>query len=133
MPSAQVPITASATYSVQGPAASALCRRSRVLLNIHRAELPYAEWHRLVLLGLSNGCALVTESVPPLPFLQSGLHFFQAPLDEIPALLDDLLLSKDGRQRLEESVEKSRNVLESGLRPGDWMPALLKSCLERRT
>ena len=33
-----------------------LAKNSKILLNIHRDEMPYFEWHRLFLYGMMNGC-----------------------------------------------------------------------------
>ena len=40
---------------------NAVLQRSKLLLNIHYSDLRYFEWHRM-LVGLANGCCIVTET-----------------------------------------------------------------------
>lgn len=63
---------------------------SRVLVNVHRSELPYLEWHR-VLGAILNGCVVLSEQMIGFDPLVPGEHFFSARLDDIPLVLEGLL------------------------------------------
>jgi GT2 family glycosyltransferase len=47
---------------------------SRILLNVHYSEQRYFEWHRM-LVGLANGCCIITETCQGHGALVPGKHF----------------------------------------------------------
>ena len=51
-----------------------LLQRSKILLNVHYSDLRYFEWHRMVL-GLANGCCIITETCEGFAPLVPGKHF----------------------------------------------------------
>lgn len=53
---------------------NAVLQRSKLLLNIHYSDLRYFEWHRM-LVGLANGCCIVTETCEGFAPLIPGKHF----------------------------------------------------------
>lgn len=53
---------------------NALLQRSKILLNVHYSELPYFEWHRM-LIGLANGSCIITETCVGYAPLIPGKHF----------------------------------------------------------
>src|SRR5919108_205893 len=65
---------------------------SKAILNVHRDERPYFEWHRM-LGAAANGCVVVTEHSLETEPLVPGEHFISATADSLPyavaALLDD--------------------------------------------
>lgn len=65
---------------------------SKVLLNIHRSEVPYFEWMRAIE-AIANGCVLVTEPADDLAPLVPMQHLVTVPgarlIDEVEELLDD--------------------------------------------
>ncbi|HEV7253775.1 MAG TPA: hypothetical protein VGN97_11885 [Mesorhizobium sp.] len=79
-----------------------LALNSKILLNIHRDEVGYFEWHRLFLYGVMNGCVVVTEPSFKPPILAEGEHYIEAPINEIPDLLMELLTTEQGAARLQE-------------------------------
>jgi predicted nucleic acid-binding Zn-ribbon protein len=91
------PIHSTAAVSARG--FSSLVRRSKLLLNLHRSDLPYFEWHRIVLFGLWQGAAVVTERSSRAPILEPGKHYFEATLKELPDLIEWLLYSAEGRMQ----------------------------------
>jgi GT2 family glycosyltransferase len=72
---------------------------SKVLLNIHRSDVPYFEWLR-VIEALANGCVVASESSvgyqPLIPFE----HFVQAPLDSLAEYTLALLVDDTWRNEL---------------------------------
>ena len=53
---------------------NAVLQRSKLLLNVHYSDLRYFEWHRM-LVGLANGCCIVTETCEGFAPLIPGKHF----------------------------------------------------------
>jgi len=51
-----------------------LLSNSRILLNVHYSDQKYFEWHRM-LVGLANGCCIITETCHGYGMLQPGRHF----------------------------------------------------------
>jgi hypothetical protein len=75
-----------------------LARNAKVMLNLHRDEFPYLEWHRVMMMGIEQGALVVSEPCLPSPGIEPGRHFLAAALDEMPEVLDRLLGSSDGEQ-----------------------------------
>lgn len=70
---------------------------SKITLNIHRDELGYFEWHRIVKLGLSSGSVVVSDPCMEHPMFTPGIHYFEERARYIPDLIDWLLKSEEGR------------------------------------
>jgi glycosyltransferase involved in cell wall biosynthesis len=51
-----------------------LLSNSKILLNVHYSEQKYFEWHRM-LVGLANGCCVITETCEGYGPLVPGKHF----------------------------------------------------------
>jgi GT2 family glycosyltransferase len=63
---------------------NALLSNSKILLNIHYSDRQYFEWHRM-LLGLANGCCIITENCAGYAPLIPNEHFIMVDSD---ALID---------------------------------------------
>jgi Glycosyl transferase family 2 len=63
---------------------------SKILLNIHRDELSYFEWLR-VMGAMANGCVVLTEHSLGTEPLEPGVHFVSGKLEHLPFLVDALL------------------------------------------
>jgi GT2 family glycosyltransferase len=61
---------------------NALLQSSKILLNLHYSELRYFEWHRM-LVGLANGCCIITEPCQGFAPLVPGKHFVMVETEEI--------------------------------------------------
>lgn len=79
-----------------------LARNSRILLNIHQGESHYFEWHRIVLTGIMEGCVVLTEPSNTVGLVTAGVHYIEATLEQMPAVLTGLLQEPQGQVRLEE-------------------------------
>jgi hypothetical protein len=73
-----------------------LARNAKVLLNIHRDEFSYFEWHRVMMIGIEQGAVVLSEPCFPFPGVEPGQHFLEAPIDQMPASLSQLVGSADG-------------------------------------
>ncbi|MGD9735438.1 MAG: glycosyltransferase [Solirubrobacterales bacterium] len=76
---------------------------SRLLLNVHRAELGYLEWHRILGATL-NGCVVLSENAIGAEPLVPGEHFVAVKYEDIPFALEALLADEDRLRRIRHSV-----------------------------
>lgn len=61
--------------------------QSRIFLNVHYSERRYFEWHRL-LVGLANGCCVISETSQGYGDLVPGKHFIMADRPDLIACCD---------------------------------------------
>lgn len=73
---------------------------STLLLNIHRDEFPYFDWHRFIHQGIGNGCAVVSERCFSNPDLVPGVHYFEEDAQHLIGLVEWLLNDVEGRDRI---------------------------------
>jgi hypothetical protein len=78
------------TDFVSGERRWAALRRSKLIVNVHRSELGYLEWLR-VIGAILNGCVVVTEHSVGFEPLVPGEHFVSVAYDRLPFALDGLL------------------------------------------
>jgi hypothetical protein len=78
-----------------------LSRRSKIVLNIHRDDLPYFEWHRVIFMGLWQRALVISETVNESQPFVPGVDFVQAALDEIPEAIEYYLRDPIGMQEAE--------------------------------
>ena len=64
-----------------------LAQRAKIVLNVHRRDEPYFEWHRAVLHGLAQGALVISEPATAAPPLRPGRDFVTAPLARFPATI----------------------------------------------
>lgn len=99
------------TTTMDTRTAIGLSRRSRVMLNVHRGEDRYFEWHRIVLHGLWQGTLVVTEPSGMAPPFRSGIDYVEAEAYEFPSVLEYYLNDPVGRERAEEIARSGRETL----------------------
>ncbi len=88
---------------VLGREAQRLYAGSKTLLNVHRSEQAYFEWHR-ILAAVINGCVVVSEhSLDPVP-LVPGVDFVSSTIESLPYLLDLVLTDREILQELQQSA-----------------------------
>jgi SAM-dependent methyltransferase len=76
---------------------SAIARRSKIVLNIHRNGIGYFEWMRIVCQGIWQKAAVVSNRCLAHPIFKPNEHFFEESLSRIPKLLAWLLDTEEGR------------------------------------
>lgn len=120
------PITKDNSDAIDQKELRKLARCSKILLNIHREEAPYFEWHRLFLTGISNGCVVLTEPCLKNNILKAGTA--TGPLDpkasyiqeeSISNALKDLLETSSGKKRMLKIHQQALKVSED-LRKTYW-------------
>ena len=100
MPQKWHPVSENLPSALDARDATALAQRAKISLNVHRSELPYFEWHRIVVRGIWQRSVVVTEPSLRIPGLEPGVHYVECPLDEIPRKIEWLLRTKVGRAEL---------------------------------
>jgi hypothetical protein len=76
---------------------------ARTLLNVHRGELAYLEWHR-VLAAVLNGCVVVSEQALGSEPLVAGEHFISAGIESLPTVLEAVLDDRGLQHRVRHAA-----------------------------
>lgn len=84
---------------------AALAQRSKILLNAHQGGAPYFEWQRIALYGFWQKTCVVTETAARIPGFIPGTHYFEADLEDLPALMEWLLRDPQGQNAAETARE----------------------------
>ena len=135
MPSADAPLRPGEPDMIAGDDFARIARHSRILLNIHRGESPYFEWHRLFLSGIMQGCVVITEPCLPVGLARAGEHHLEATIAEMPGLIAQLLNTPEGAARMAQihantcalrqdllRAAQSRDGLLALTQPANWRP-----------
>lgn len=124
LPTASEPLGGGVSSTLTTKEATLLSRRSKIVLNIHRNDRGYFEWHRIMIRGLWQQALVVTEPSPLPPGIIPGQHLIQAPLEEIPELLRWLLESEEGRLKAEAVRIAGYRLLLDRYDLASWMRGL---------
>jgi Glycosyl transferase family 2 len=98
-----VPHVAGSPYFLSHDRKWELMADTRVLLNVHRGELPYMEWHR-VIGAILNGCVVLSEQPLGAEPLCPGEHFVSARFDDLPLVLEGLLEDPGRLRRIRDAA-----------------------------
>lgn len=101
--------------SLNTEAMVAISQRSKILLNLHREEIPYFEWHRMVLHGLWQNTLVLTEPCHAVPGLVAGAHFIECNLEQMGKQVDWLLNTDSGRAEAERIRRAGHQQLKNHL------------------
>lgn len=93
-------------------------QRSKILLNLHYSDLRYFEWHRM-LVGLANGCCIITEICEGFAPLIPGKHFVMVEPEELVRCCQHYLehpaereaIAHAGRDFVREHLTQAGNCL----------------------
>jgi GT2 family glycosyltransferase len=117
-----VPITFAKTEETKSylpvNARNALLQRTKILLNVHYSDLRYFEWHRM-LVGLANGCCIITETCEGFAPLVPGKHFVMVEPEELVRCCDYYLehpaereaIARAGRDFVRERLTQASNCV----------------------
>lgn len=108
-----------------------LARHSKVVLNIHRDEMPFFEFHRVVMQAIAGGALVVSEPCFPHPLFKAGVHYLEAPAAEIPELTRWLVSTPEGRSRTSQINAAAAALLTDACRPGAGVQVLAKLLAHR--
>lgn len=121
LPRSSQPLVRGRNAVLEREACLGLAQRSKIVLNLHQSDELFFEWHRIVHQGIWQRALVLTESVQEPLHFQAGQHFLEAPLEELPDLLDWVLgtpvgmetaerVRKQGYRRLVEDVNLARSL-----------------------
>jgi hypothetical protein len=99
-----------------------LSQRSRIVVNIHRDQEHYFEWHRIVLMGIWQRALVLTETVTETSPFVAGRDYVQASVEDMPRLIEYYLCDPQGI----EEAERIRNSAHAQLRAHCNLPALMR-------
>jgi GT2 family glycosyltransferase len=105
---------------------NALLAGSKILLNVHYSDQRYFEWHRM-LVGLANGCCIITENCAGYAPLIPNKHFVMV---EHEALIDACQYYLEHPDQCARIAEAGANFVRTELRQAAGCAALLSE-LER--
>ena len=109
---------------VTGAAKLDLLARTRVILNLHRADdTGYFEWHR-ALPAVANGAVILTEPSEDSAPLRHGVELVEAPTADLAGYLVGLLTNEDRRRAIADAAQ-------SRLRADDSFPTALAHIVGR--
>jgi hypothetical protein len=111
LPPSVRPLSAGSADALDARDMADLCRRSKIVLNVHRDALPYCEWHRVVYQAMQHGALVVSEPMLPMPAFAPGRHFVSTAGAALPATLRGLLDRPDGARRAARIAARARAVL----------------------
>lgn len=102
-----------------------LSQRSRIVFNVHRDKEHYFEWHRIVLMGIWQRALVLTETATETAPFVPGEDYVQAPLEEMPHLIDYYLRDPQGIA----AAERIRNSGYERLRSQCNLPSMMREIL----
>lgn len=88
-----------------------IARRAKLLLNLHRNDEPYFEWHRIVQMGLWHRALVVTEPVTGAGPFVAGRDFVQASPRELARVLAYHLRDPQGIAEAERIRQQGHRTL----------------------
>ena len=88
-----------------------MAQRSKIHLNIHRDDVTYFEWHRMVLLGIWQKALMVTEPCFKVPGLNPGEHYFEGDISELPDAIEWFLETEEGMREAEKMRNRAYETL----------------------
>ena len=102
---------------------NALLANSKILLNVHYSDQRYFEWHRM-LVGLANGCCIVTENCAGYAPLIPNRHFVMVEHD---ALIDACQYYLDHPDECARIASAGAEFIRTELRQAAGCAALLQA------
>jgi hypothetical protein len=103
------PLTANSRDGILSRIGRHVTAHSKISLNIHRDDLGFFEWHRLVKLGMLGGSIVVTEPCLPHPVFKPGIHYLEDASRHFPDLIEWLVNSSEGQahaRTIQENIFK---------------------------
>ncbi|MDQ6809081.1 MAG: glycosyltransferase [Verrucomicrobiota bacterium] len=99
-----------------------LLSQSRILLNVHYSEQKYFEWHRM-LVGLANGCCIITETCHGHGQLVPGEHFIMVEPEQLISCCEYYLNHPDECARI---AAAGAEFIRTNLRQAEMCAAFLR-------
>ena len=100
---------------------------SRILFNVHYSDQKYFEWHRM-LVGLANGCCIITETCKGYGDLVPGKHFIMVEPEYLIPCCEYFLAHPD---ECEKIANAGREFIETQLRQSQTCARFLQQIEQR--
>ncbi len=91
-----MPLIYGENSSLSTQTVSSIVRRCKIALNVHQSKHLYFEWHRMILQGIWQGAAVVSEPCTESWPFRADEDYIAASLEDVPAVLEYLLRSDEG-------------------------------------
>ncbi len=105
------PLLAKGSHAALARLAGHVAAHSKLMLNIHRDNNGFFEWHRIVKLGMVSGAVVVSEPCPPHPLFKPGVHYMEESGRHILNLVEWLLRSPDGQAKAQEIQDNANKIV----------------------
>jgi hypothetical protein len=129
LPGAEGPLRVGLNTALDTKTSVGLAQRSKILLNIHRGADRYFEWHRIVMHGIWNRALVISEPCGDGPPFKAGVHFVEAPLNQIPDVVEYYLTNPRGQAEAESIIQRGYQALREQCKLRDYLrPLLLRAC-----
>jgi hypothetical protein len=104
-----------------------LARRAKIVLNVHRRDSAYFEWHRVVIHGLAQGALVISEPTTAAPPLRPGRDFVTAPLKKFPEMILRHISSPRGRNEAATIAARGWRTYRRSCRLADSLKTAVKA------
>lgn len=127
VPEASAPLVAGMTTHLDSRASAGLSQRSKIVLNLHRGEDRYFEWHRIVMHGIWQRALVISETCGGAPPFVSGIDYVESPLDEMPQRIQHFLSSAEGQREAQKIIDHGFATLVERCSLVDMLVPLVQS------
>jgi hypothetical protein len=100
-------------------------QRSRIVLNIHREDVKFFEWHRIVMHGIWQGALVVSEPCSAAPPFRPGIDYVETSLDRLGEQLSYYLGDPRGQLEAQAIADAGFRTLTRECRMRDALERLL--------
>ncbi|MDE8348612.1 MAG: hypothetical protein POG74_03895 [Acidocella sp.] len=104
------PLLAKGSHAALARMAGHVAANAKLMLNIHRDDDGFFEWHRIVKLGMVSGAVVVSEPCPPHPVFKPGVHYLEETGRHILNLVEWLLNTDEGKAKA-QAVQTAATAL----------------------
>lgn len=110
-PRSQGPLKDNSFNMISSKDVAQIARNTKILINIHQGKSHYFEWHRLFVSGICEGCIVVTEPCVGTGIINTGEHYLECTINEMPKLISWLLTTDEGKMAGEKIRENCKSFL----------------------
>lgn len=123
----QGPISNPENIAIDTATAIGLSQRTKILLNIHRSETKFFEWHRIVMHGIWNRCLVISETTTGSGFFVPGKHYIECDLDDMPEIILYYLNTSQGKFQAQEIIDNGYDHLTVNCKLKDNLKILMEN------
>jgi hypothetical protein len=127
LPDASRPKVVGADTSMDTATATGLAQRAKIVLNIHRDQESYFEWHRIVMHGIWHEALVLSEDCSSAPPFRTGIDFVEARLSELPRKIAYYLSDDVGRREAQIIANQGFQTLTTRCRLPDALKPLIRA------